>query len=191
VPPPSADDERFTADRWVERDICDREPWPFADRQFDFVVCAQTLEDVRDPVWVCREMARVGRAGYVEVPSRLAEQAWWMQGPWAGWGHHHWLIDRAGDGLEFVFKPHVLHANRRAQLAARLVKRLPPEERNLCVWWEGDLPARERVFLDGAEMDDHLERLVRDRRDLARSGVRLPSPRDLAAVFSRRGSGGS
>ena len=36
---------------WVQRDICDREPWPFADEQFDFAICAQTLEDVRDPVW--------------------------------------------------------------------------------------------------------------------------------------------
>ena len=46
-------------DSWVVRDICDREPWPFADDQFDFVVCSHTLEDVRDPVWVCeRDAAR-------------------------------------------------------------------------------------------------------------------------------------
>ena len=43
-----AGEERFTAATWVLRDICDREPWPFADDQFDFAVCAQTLEDVRD-----------------------------------------------------------------------------------------------------------------------------------------------
>ena len=51
--------ERFTADTWVVRDICAREPWPFADDQFDFVVCAQTLEDIRDPVWVCEESGDV------------------------------------------------------------------------------------------------------------------------------------
>src|SRR5687768_15234743 len=60
-PPP----ERFSAETWVRRDICDREPWPFADRQFDFAVCAHTLEDVRDPVWVCGELMRVARAGYI------------------------------------------------------------------------------------------------------------------------------
>jgi ubiquinone/menaquinone biosynthesis C-methylase UbiE len=46
--------EGFTRDTWVQRDICDHEPWPFEDRQFDFVVCSHTLEDVRDPVWVCK-----------------------------------------------------------------------------------------------------------------------------------------
>src|SRR2546423_15383955 len=30
--------ERFGADTWVQRDICDREPWPFDDDQFDFVL---------------------------------------------------------------------------------------------------------------------------------------------------------
>ena len=42
-------DERFGPDTWVERDICHHEPWPFEDKQFDFVTCAHTLEDVRDP----------------------------------------------------------------------------------------------------------------------------------------------
>ena len=53
-----AAEERFAPERWVTRDICGREPWPFADGQFDFAVCAQTLEDVRDPVWACSEPAR-------------------------------------------------------------------------------------------------------------------------------------
>src|SRR5918999_1567202 len=48
--------ERFRTETWVQRDICDREPWPFAEDQFDFAVCSQTLEDIRDPVWVCSEM---------------------------------------------------------------------------------------------------------------------------------------
>src|SRR5205807_2493910 len=51
--------ERFSADTWVQRDICAREPLPFADQQIDFVICAQTLEDLRDPVWVCSEMNRI------------------------------------------------------------------------------------------------------------------------------------
>src|SRR5689334_4849152 len=95
--------ERFTADTWVVRDICDAEPSPFADDQFDFVVCSHVLEDVRDPIRVCSELARVAKAGYIEVPSRLEEQSFGFQGPWVGWGHHHWLIDVEGDSIEFVF----------------------------------------------------------------------------------------
>ncbi len=90
--------ERFSAQTWVQRDICSREPWPFAEGAFDFAVCSHTLEDVRDPVWVCSELSRVARAGYVEVPSRLVEQSFGVQGGWVGWGQHHWLIDVVDGG---------------------------------------------------------------------------------------------
>ncbi len=107
---PAPEEERFSEASWVQTDICDRRPWPFADGQFDFSVCAQTLEDVRDPVWVCSELARVSRAGYVETPSRLEEQAIGVHGDWAGWTHHRWLVDRSDGGLVFVHKPHMLAA---------------------------------------------------------------------------------
>src|ERR671932_207319 len=60
-----AGSERFSAETWVQRDICDREPWPFEDKQFDFVLCGHTLEDVRDPIGVCSELVRVAKAGYI------------------------------------------------------------------------------------------------------------------------------
>lgn len=55
--------------------MCDCEPWPFEDDRFDFAVCSQTLEDLRDPVWVCSELSRMARAGCVDMPSRLEEQS--------------------------------------------------------------------------------------------------------------------
>src|SRR5580704_4198140 len=55
------DDERFTADTWIVQDVCNS-PWPFPDKTFDFVVCSHLLEDVRDPITVCRELCRVGKA---------------------------------------------------------------------------------------------------------------------------------
>src|SRR4051794_29855952 len=70
---PDPEPERFTAETWIQRDICDRDSFPFDQDEIDFVVCAHTLEDVRDPLWVCAEMSRVARAGYVEVPSMLEE----------------------------------------------------------------------------------------------------------------------
>lgn len=109
---PVAAGERFSAETWVERDICDRETWPFADNQFEFAICSHTLEDVRDPVWVCAELSRVAKAGYVETPSRLEEQSWGVTGPFVGWSHHHWLVEAtAAGGLEFALKPHALHAS--------------------------------------------------------------------------------
>jgi hypothetical protein len=144
----------------VRRDVCDREPWPFDDGQFDFAVCSHTLEDVRDPIWVCAELQRVARAGYVEVPSRLEEQSWGVHGEWAGWSHHRWLVD-VGDGeLVFGHKSHAVH---------RPGNHFPPgfhatltaERRVQWLWWERSLPARERIFTDVAEHDAWLAAPVR------------------------------
>ncbi len=142
--------ERVTAATWVQHDICAREPFPFDDDSFDLVVCSHTLEDVRDPVWVCSELARIGRAGYVEVPSRLEEQSWGVNGDFVGWSHHHWLIDVVDGGLEFVFKPHAMHARRDHgwTFSAVFAAQLSDTERVTSLWWEHSLPAGERLFDD-------------------------------------------
>jgi hypothetical protein len=145
-------DERFSAETWVQRDICAHEPWPFADNQFDFVICAQTLEDIRDPVWVCEEMARVAKAGYLETPSRLVEQCYGVQGAWCGWGHHHWLVETSADSVEFVFKHHNIHGRRELQVAFAVQEALTPQERAATLWWEGTFTAGERVFVGPEEL---------------------------------------
>jgi hypothetical protein len=148
--------ERFTAATWVVADIC--EPWPFADDQFDVAVCGHTLEDVRDPVLVCRELSRVAKRGYVEVPHVAEELTWGVQGPWVGWSHHRWIVEREGEGLVFTHKPHLLAAEGR---------HLPADDRTwepLGLWWEGELPAREQVFVGADEFDPWLEGLLRRHR---------------------------
>ncbi len=152
--------ERFDASTWVQRDICSREPWPFADRQFDFAICSQTLEDVRDPIWVCDELVRVAKAGYIEVPSRLEEQSYGFQGPWVGWGHHHWLIDLAGNELTFVFKHHVMHGRASDHFPAGFRESLSEEERVQCLWWSGSFSYGERIFHEPAALDSYLAEFV-------------------------------
>ncbi len=153
--------ERFTADTWVQRDICDREPWPFADDRFDFAICSHTLEDVRDPVFVCSELQRVAKAGYLEVPSRLEEQCWAFQGPWTGWSHHHWLIeaDQEAGAIEFVFKHHVVHAPRN-RFAAGFRDTLSAEQRLTSLWWEGSFAFAERIFTEPAALEAYLRDFV-------------------------------
>ena len=153
--------ERFTPETWVVRDICDREPWPFEDAQFDFVVCAQTLEDVRDPLWVCAEMARVGRAGYIEVPSRLEEQSHGIYGDFVGWPHHHWLIDLDDDSIEFVFKDHEIHARPDCFFPREFWERLSQAERVQALWWKDGFRYSERVFLEERPHERYLPELVR------------------------------
>src|SRR5262245_49885274 len=67
--------EYFTRDTWIQRDICSHTPFPFTDKQIDFVICSHTLEDIRDPLFVCAEMIRIAKRGYIEVPSRLVESS--------------------------------------------------------------------------------------------------------------------
>ncbi len=151
--------ERFSADTWVVRDMCAKDPWPWRDDHFDFVVCSHTLEDVRDPVFVCEEIARVGRAGYIEVPTRAEDQTLGVQGPWIGWGHHHWLCERTADGIEFVFK-HGVIAKPGNHLPAGSAAGLAPSERVLALWWEGTFSARERIFFEPDELDAWLAEVV-------------------------------
>jgi len=149
---PDPDVARFTAETWVQQDVCGTEPWPFADDQFDFVICSHTLEDVRDPVRVCAEMTRVGKAGYIEVPARSEEQTYGVHGPWVGWSHHHWLIDMEDGGLEFVFKTHLLHGRPEFWIPLEWTEALAPTQRVSMLFWEGSISCHERVFYEPEEL---------------------------------------
>lgn len=158
----SSSEERFSAETWIERDICDREPLPFSDDQFDFVVCSHTLEDLRDPVWVCSEMSRVAKAGYLEVPHILEELCFGIVGPWVGWSHHRWICveDEPGE-LTVIGKPGVIAAEG-LHFPAGFHERIPPERRVLSIWWEGSIPASERVFFGEGTIDAFLADAVRE-----------------------------
>jgi len=159
--------ERFTEESWLTFDVCDRTPWPFDDKSFDFATCSHTLEDLRDPIWVCSELQRVSRAGYIEVPSRLEEQSLGVNGAdWAGWSHHRWLIDRAQGALRFVFKPHVLSADPSFHFPGWFGAALTPEQRVETHFWEDELHAREVVFAEAEKLRSYL-------RDYVSENIRL------------------
>ena len=138
--------EWFSAATWVQRDICERTPWPFADRQFDFAICSHTLEDVRDPLWVCAELMRVAKRGYLEVPSREWESCRGveMRGM-VGMSHHRWLVEIDGGSVRFVPKYHVIHSHWRYSLPYSHLRALPPERTVAWLWWEGRFDCRETV----------------------------------------------
>lgn len=168
--------ERFTKATWVVADICSHEPWPFEDDFFDFVVCTFTLEDVRDPIRACEEMSRVGRAGYIEVPSLLDELTWQNPeasgGPWVGHMHHRWLCRLDGAGLLFIPKGHQLHSDWRLRVPPRWARRLSVEERILAHFWTGSLPAAERVTITDYPTEE-LELAIRRRFRPSRTEVLL------------------
>lgn len=170
-----AGDERFSRETWIVGDMCDRSPWPFNDQQFDFAVCSHTLEDVRDPIWVCSELARVARAGYIEVPSRLEEQAWGVHGPWVGWSHHRWLVDRVEDGLQFVLKPGVLNGREDFRFPPGIASVLTDDERVETLWWNGSFSYLERMFFEPEELHAYLAAPIE--RNLPAFKDRVPTRR--------------
>ena len=192
--------ERFDASRWVVRDMCDREPWPWPDDFFDFAVCVTTLEDVRDPIGVCRELGRVAKAGYVEVPTLFAELLHWWEGPYLGHEHHRWLCEIEDDGLVFMHKPHSIHADRRLRVHRRWTAEMDVADHLQGLFWEGSPPARERICIGGFPRDEiaarvHerfapsraevLSEIVRARTERVRAGA-LALPRRWFAAATRR-----
>lgn len=142
--------ERFSSNTWTQFDICET-PWPFDDKEFDFVYCGQTLEDIRDPIAVCRELSRVARRGYVEVPSAWIECTYDIDvGPltprYPGYEKHRWLVFEEDAGLLFVPK----------QVWLALLEFIPREEslrwrQDQLIWttavhWDGSIAARELAF---------------------------------------------
>ncbi|WP_026911902.1 class I SAM-dependent methyltransferase [Patulibacter minatonensis] len=167
------DRERFSADTWVQADICGPDPWPFEDDQFDVVICSHTLEDVRDPVFVCAELQRVSRSGYVELPTAVEELTFGVQGPWVGWSHHRWIGEWDGGELVLTHKPHLLAAPGR-HLPTGTHEAVPADDRTIAFWWEDEVRARERVLVDADEFDGWLGGLLA--ACAAQAGIEAPQP---------------
>jgi hypothetical protein len=182
----SAPHERFDAGRWVLRDMCDHEPWPFADGQFDFAVCSHTLEDIRDPVWVCHELMRVSRAGYVEVPDRREEQTYGLHGPFVGWGHHRWLVDVTGDGIAFMLKTRDLEARPDLQYPRALYERLSPADKVQQLWWDAPFHAGETIVVTEPDMAAYLAQVVPPGGATAERAAASQPPPSRARRIGRR-----
>jgi len=51
----------------------DKKRLPFKDREFDFVIASHVIEHEEDFEFFIRELERVSSKGYIELPSRLAD----------------------------------------------------------------------------------------------------------------------
>lgn len=92
--------------RFVKRDIA-TEQLPFNNKSFDFVYCRHTLEDMFNPFLIISQMSRVGKAGYIETPSPIAELCRGVDGgnaPYRGYHHHRFMAWTHGPELNFISK---------------------------------------------------------------------------------------
>lgn len=92
---------------YIQQDI--HEPWPFKDKEIDEVNCSHTLEDIKDPISVCKEMIRTCKKGRISVPSIDTEctkgiDAWPGAEKYTGYYHHRWLCLVEGHKIKFMQK---------------------------------------------------------------------------------------
>jgi len=130
---------------WTKFDICSRELWPYGDDTFDFSICSHTLEDIKDPLWVCKELARISKAGYIEFPSRYQESIHGLvyRGV-TGWPHHRWMIEERSGNLLLIPKLH--HMNTRSHLSLPKSFRNHEDASHTSFFWHGSFKVFELLI---------------------------------------------
>lgn len=178
--------EHFTKDTWIQRDICERTPYPFGDKELDYVICSHTLEDVRDPLFVCAEMVRIAKRGYLEVPSRLAESCRGIELGQVGWSHHRWLIDIEDQAVRFTMKYHKIHSHWRFSCPAGYLRTLPEARLVQWLFWEDSFDYSETTIHGVGNIESELQRFVQENRPYSAAG--LAADRGLRGIthFGRR-----
>ena len=187
LPPLGGTVEHFTRDTWVQRDICEKTPFPFADKAIDLVICSHTLEDIRDPLWVCAEMTRIAKAGYLEVPSRLWETCRGFEPGIAGLSHHRWLVEVEAEEVRFLQKFHRIH-NWQYSLPQSFRSKAKPEQKVAWLFWQNSFQFRE-ITLHGDAQLVELERFVKSVRPYPETLVKARQELRKVNDLSKRAAG--
>lgn len=113
--------------------VGDAEKMPFKNSSFDFIYCSHLLEHVIDPEKVLKEMMRVGKKGYIEVPLSAIQKIKDMPS-------HLWFTFLNKDVLNFVAKKKVeyedLDFNFIRKLFDKYNLQVDPEDLLVSFFWE-------------------------------------------------------
>ncbi len=73
-------------------------------KKFDFSICTQTLEDLRDPIFVIKQLKRISSMGYISTPNKHIEFSNPTSSMWLGYAHHRWIFSVKEKGANsFLF----------------------------------------------------------------------------------------
>ena len=161
---------------FIEHDI-NNIPWPKKDKElsamddksYDFVICSNVLEDIRDPMAVCREMSRVAQRGMIEVPCVLTEinkgvdETYENYGEYPGYYHHRWFVGFSNNRLEFLAK-HMGAIGHSSKM---------PYKGAFQIWWEGKIDAVELIALSRKDYDVTLRNMIEREESLLGKRVEL------------------
>ena len=89
-----------------------KDKFPYKDKEFDFVYARHVLEDLYNPFHCMDEMSRIGKSGFIECPSPIAEVCKDVEN-WSeptddklklrGYQHHYYFVWNDGQ-LNFLHK---------------------------------------------------------------------------------------
>ncbi|HVM62394.1 MAG TPA: methyltransferase domain-containing protein [Verrucomicrobiae bacterium] len=144
----------WTESEYTQFDCCDSR-WPLADQSFDLGCCLGMIEDVRDPIFIARELQRVCRKVLIETPSRLFEQtvgADHMR--YAGFWHHRWMLFERDGALVCRRKTPMINLPG-CHFKIRPWQRLDPRHAHFTFLAESPFPViEEAAWSDDAEFRD-------------------------------------
>lgn len=162
-------------------DICSESSWVQVQQwvkehgKFDFAICTQTLEDIRNPQLTLTMLPHVAKRGYIDVPNKRFELSKSLENcapqdmkqvgidqPYCGYMHHRWLFS-IQDGTLVLF-PKLNFVDRIIALQEWIAKD-PHKACFLSFCWEESLPYRtwNNDFLgpnSGVVMDGYRNQLV-------------------------------
>lgn len=123
--------------------------------KYDFCICTHTLEDIRNPLFVVRQMEKIAEAGYIAVPSKYKELARFEFGSQGhrGYIHHRWIFDVKANRLIGYPKLSIIEYITELDQVASL-------DNNLCdlnFYWRGDIDLE---FCNGDYMGPNAQSVV-------------------------------
>lgn len=122
----------------------DGEHLPFADKEFDYVICNQVLEHVENPEAFLKEQMRVSKRGYIETPSLIGEYLFPKDS-------HRWLLLELDNKLVLLDKEKYWHQSnfdfgflfltwlQKTSVAYKLLSETKPNFMTVRYEWENEI----------------------------------------------------
>ncbi len=104
--------------------------------KWDFAICTHTLEDISNPLMVCRYIERIAKAGFIAFPSKYYEFGRFGVDTYRGFIHHRWIFDMVDGELVGYPKINYVEHKKFDAIAAH------PDVENrkeLSLLWEGEI----------------------------------------------------
>jgi ubiquinone/menaquinone biosynthesis C-methylase UbiE len=182
---------KLLAKNFIKADIT-KERLPFENKEFDFVFCSQTLEDLSYPFLIIDEMSRVAKRGLLIFPCMGADMVFskidftdWLTGARRvpGHAHHKWFLVTERGKLKVIPKNYPILYSSDFQVVRWL------GEKDSSYYWEGKIEYEEFIALNMHRLIDEYADYLRKNRKIVKVGKALffvDSPFNLVKAWTKR-----